>query len=70
MNVCFDDIKYAKRPYTIYIDEDEYTKRVPHDVSFMNVYHRTQYGPFYVGKYRYKSSYKGIITLRRLPFSS
>ena len=67
VNVCFSRVTYGKRPYTLYVDEREYTQKISRSVPSMTVYHKTQHGPFYVGHYRYKSSYNGIVTLRRLP---
>lgn len=68
MDVCFANLMYAKRPYTLYVDEKEYNEKITKIVASMTVYHQTQHGPFYVGHYRYKSTYNGIVTLRKLPW--
>jgi len=59
---------YGRRPYTLYVEEKEYMDKITTSVRSMTVYHQTQHGPFYVGQYRYKSSYNGIVTLRKLPW--
>jgi hypothetical protein len=70
MNVSFVKLAYGKRPTIIYIDEEEYLEKTNRDMPSVTVYHNTANGNFYVGQYRYKSSYNGVVTLRRLAFWS
>lgn len=63
--LSFKSIKYGKRPITIYVSNDEYSKYSLSSTS-NKVYHETQNGTFYVGNYYYKKTINDkIVVLRR-----
>lgn len=63
--LSFKNIKYGKRPTTIYVSNDEYSK-YPLTTTSKEVYHETTNGTFFVGNYYYKKTINGkVVVLRR-----